>query len=787
MASQDNGPGTGVENVQADVSPADVRAQLQRILSNVLFLRSDRLSRFLSFVVEQTLEGRQSGLKEYQVGVEVCGRSESYDPRTDPVVRVEARRLRSALESYYAQEGQDDPILISLPKGGYVPSFAQRHAIRLANQEPKLARNRWTLATLAAATVLAVMAGLFWHIRSKPRLTDKDTVVVADFINATSDPVFNDTLRHGLATQLEQSPFLNLLSDARVAQTIALMAQDKESPLTADIAQQICERTGSTATIEGSISPLGTQYVLNLKALNCHDGELLAQEQVTASGKEQVLTALATAATQLRQKLGESLASVQKFDAPPENVTTPSLEALQAYSLGFKVHVVDLDESRAAALFQRAVSLDPRFAMAYARLATCYINLGEPSRAGESMRKAYELRERVSEHEKLFIVSQYHEFVTGDLEAARKTYELRAEIYPHDDIPIGNLGNAYFSMGKYEKALAATKEALRRNPGSRIWYGNLVSSYVAVNQLEKARTTAEEARRRGLDSTWLHIWLYLIDFLQHDPQGMRRDAALLKDQPGFEDVLLYYESQSAAYEGRMIESRELTRRAIESAKRDEQNDTAAIYAAEEAVREALVGNTARAKQQAQVALALSHSRDAEAVAAIALGLAGDSPKATRLADDLGRGFPEDTLVRSTYLPMIRAAVALHASNPREGSEKAIEALAASAPYELGSRAMSRVAFLTCYSAYFRGEAYLAAGKEDLAIPEYQKIIDNPQLTMTDPIRALAFLNLARAYTNSGEKAKGAATYQEFLKLWKNADPDIPLLKQAVRQYATSQN
>lgn len=787
MASQDNGPGVGVEHVESGVSPAAVRAQLQRILSNALFLRSDRLSRFLSFVVEQTLDGQQNGLKEYQVGVEVCGRSESYDPRTDPVVRVEARRLRSALDSYYARDGRDDPITISLPKGGYVPFFAQRQAIPLVNQKPKSVMPKVTAVTLAGLTVLAVIAGLLWQIRSKPRLTDKDTVVVADFINATGDPVFNDTLRHGLSTQLEQSPFLNLLSDARVAQAIALMAQDKNSPLTADTARRVCERTGSTATIEGSISPLGGQYVLNLKAVNCHDGEMLAQEQVTASGKEQVLTALAAAATRLRQKLGESLASVQEFDAPPENVTTPSLEALQAYSLGFKVHVVDLDEARAATLFQRAVSLDPRFAMAYARLATCYINLGEPSRAAESMRKAYELRERVSEHEKLFIVSQYHEFVTGDLEEAVKTYELRAEIYPHDDIPIGNLGNAYFSLGKYDKALAATEEALRRNPGSRIWYGNLVSSYVAVNQLERAKTAADEARRRELDSTWLHIWLYLIDYLQHDPEAMRRDTALLKNQPGFEDVLVYYESQAAAGEGRLIESRELTRRAIESAKRAGQNDTAAIYAAEEGVREGLVGNTARARQQAKLALGLSRSRDAQAVAALALAIAGDASEATRLTDDLLRDFPEDTLVQSSYVPMIRASVALHASNPREGSGKAIEALAASAPYELGSRAMSRVAFLTCYPAYFRGQAYLAAGRTDLAILEYQKIIDNPQLTMTDPIRALAFLNLSRAYTNSGEKVKSAGSYQEFRKLWKNADSDIPLLKQAARQYAPSRN
>ena len=783
MALQGSGPHVHVENVADAVAPAEVRVQLQRILSSPLFLRSSRLSRFLSFVVEQTLDSQGSGLKEYQIGVAVCDRSESYDQRTDPVVRVEARRLRSALDSYYSKEGIEDPILISLPKGGYVPTFALRQSApdrKLAPAKPKLV----IIAAVIATTVFAVAVGLFWHMRAKPQLTDKDTVIVADFVNTTGDPVFNDTLRHGLAAQLEQSPFLNLLSEARVAQTIALMEHDKQSPVTADIARQVCERTGSTATVEGSINTLGGQYVINLKAVNCHSGDLLAQEQVSANGKEQVLTALATAALRLRRKLGESLSSVEKFDAPPENVTTPSLEAFQAYSLGFNVHVVSLDEARAAQLFQRAVSLDPSFAMAHARLATCYMNLGEPSLAAESMRKAFALRDRVSEHEKLFILSQYQRYVTGDLEAARKTYELRAELYPHDDIPIGNLGNVYFSLGSYDKAVAATEEALRRNPGSRIWHGNMVASYVAANQFENAKATAEDARLSALDSPWLHVWVYLIDFLQHDTQEMAREAELIDNQPGIEDLFLYYQSQAAAYEGRLRVSRDLTRRAVESAKRSGQPDSAAVYAAEEGVREALVGNMALAKQQAQIALRLSHSRDAEAVAAIAFGMAGDSTQAMRLADDLLGRFPEDTLAKSTYVPMIRAAVALESSTTANASEKAVEALAASSPYELGSRAMVRVAFLTCYPVYFRGEAYLAAGRAGSAIQEFQKIIDNPQLTMTDPIGALAFLQLARAYAISGDKVKSAAAHEKFLELWKNSDRDIPLLNEAPRKCAT---
>ncbi len=779
MAFQTGADGRAVESTEEGIPHSEVRAQLQRILAEPAFSRSQRLSRFLSFVVNETLKGGRNSLKEYQLGVEVCDRGKSYDPRTDPVVRVEARRLRSALEGYYANGGRDDSIIISLPKGGYVPSFTQRNT----NQaEPKSRSNGLKLALTASAVslVLVMAATAFWHFRSGQGLTEKDTVVVADFANNTGDPVFNETLRHGLTAQLEQSPFLNLLSEASVAQTIALMANDKDAPLTAEAARQVCQRTGGTATIEGSISMLGGQYVLNIEAVNCHSGDILAQEQVTAERKEQVLPALATAATGLRRKLGESLASVQKFDAPPENVTTPSLEALQAYSLGFNVHVVSLDEARAAELFRRAVSLDPTFAMAYARLATCYLNLGESTLAAESMRKAYALRERVSDHERLFIVSQYQRYVAGDLEAAEKTYQLRAELYPHDDIPIGNLGNDYFSQGEYDKAVAATEEALRRNPGSRIWHGNMVGDYVAANQIQKAKAVADGTIKAQLDSTWLRLWLYQIDFLEQNDQAMQRDAALIRRNPGFEDAMLYYQSQAAIYAGRLGESRELSRRAVQTAQRSGQSESSAIYAAEEGLREALVGNAGLAKQQAHTALHISRDRYTEAVAAVTFAVAGDSSQAKRLSDDLLDRFPDDTLVKTVYFPMIRAALALY--GPNKEPRKAIEALAPSVPYELGSQAMIRVGFLTCYPVYFRGNAYLESGQGVSAASEFQKIIDNPQITMTDPIRPLAFLGLARAYAISGDETRGREAYQKFRALWKNCDRDIPLLKNAARQF-----
>jgi tetratricopeptide (TPR) repeat protein len=768
------------EQDHSSVPDEEAREQLRRILASTIFSRSNRLSRFLTFIVEQTLEGNHDRLKEYQVGVEVCDRRDSYDPRTDPVVRVEARRLRSALDSYYAKEGQHDPVVISLPKGGYVPCFTGlRDATRVTVPHAKRRRS-WRRFALAGSLVsVAVFGYLLWWVRDKPHLTDKDTVVLADFVNNTGDPVFDDTLRHGLSVQLEQSPFLNLLSEAQTAQAIALMGRSKESRLIAELARQVCERTGSTATIEGSISSLGSQYVLGLKSVNCHNGDLLAEAQATAIGKEKVLTALGAASAKLREQLGESLASVQKFDAPPENVTTPSLEALQAYSLGFKVHVVSFDEAGAATLFQRAVTLDPSFAMAYARLATCYANLGEFDRAAESMRKAYALRDQVSEREQLFILSMYHELVTGDLEAARKTYELRAQIYPRDDIPIGNLGNVYFSLGKYDKALAATQEALRRNPGSRIWYGNLVSSYIAANQLQQARATVEEARARQLDSTWLHLCLYLIDFQQRDTQGMEHESALLKDEPGFEDVSLYYQSQAAAYAGQWNESRILTRRAVEAARHTGSTENSAFYLAEASVREAMVGNIAIARRQAGAALDLSRSRDTVATAGMALAISGDSAKAMGLANDLDKRFPKDTLVQNSYIPMIRAAGMLHGKASSTQYGKAVETLAVTLPYEFGSQSMIRVGFLTCYAAYFRGEAYLASKQGALAAAEFQKILNHPQLTLTDPIGALAYLSLARAFAISGDHARSRSAYATFFLLWKNASPDIAIMKQSV--------
>jgi serine/threonine protein kinase/predicted Zn-dependent protease len=634
-------------------------------------------------------------------------------------------------------------------------------------------RRRWPWIAGAAGLIViaAVGAAYFFLHRHAPKLTEKDTIVLADFTNTTGDPVFDGALRQGLSAQLEQSPFLSLISDERIAQTLALMSQPKDARLTSAVVREVCQRTASAASIEGSIANLGNQYVLGLNAVNCQTGDLLFQEQVTANGKEQVLKALGDAATKLRQKLGESLASVQKYDVPPEKVTSSSFEALQVYSLGYRAAYVKSDNVAAIPFFQRAVSLDPGFAMAYVQLATSYFNLSQPGQATENMGKAYALRGRTSEREKLAISSGYDLFVTGDLEAARKDYELLAQAYPRDDTPQTDLSSVYGALGQHERALTAARAALSLDPGEAISYGNLIVGYLTLNRLDEAIVTAREAQAHNIDAPFIHQTLYQVDFLKNDRAGMERESAELMGKPGYDDGALNRESSTAEYGGQFARARELTRRAVNSAQRADDKETAAGYIAGDAEDDALVGNMALAKQEAQAALALSNGRDVEGVSAIVLGLVGDSAQAARLASDLGKRFAKDTIVQFERVPMIHAAIALGSGD----AGKAVEALVAAVPYELGQ------AFPD--PAYLRGEAYLAAKQGKAAEVEFQKILDHPGLVVNDPIGALAHLGLGRAYTLAGDNTKAKTAYQDFFTLWKNADPDIPILQQAKAEYA----
>jgi DNA-binding winged helix-turn-helix (wHTH) protein/tetratricopeptide (TPR) repeat protein len=640
------------------------------------------------------------------------------------------------------------------------------------------ARNRrrllWT-AVLVAVGLAALLLVEYFITRTPLRaakLTDKDTVVLADFTNTTGDTVFDGTLRQGLSSQLAQSPFLNLLSDQAIAQTLALMKQPTDARLTAKLAGEVCLRTASAAIIEGSIANLGNEYVLGLKAVTCPSGDLLADEQVTANGKEQVLKELGTAATKLRRQLGESLASVQKYDVPLENVTTPSLEALQAYSIGYQVAILQSDYPAALPFFERAITLDPDFAMAYAMMGTALNNQFEFALAEENTRKAFALRERVSERERLYITSHYENFVTGDLEAARQAYGMWAQIYPRDDVPYNNLGEIYLLLGALEKAIAAFQEAVELNPGIPLMRVNLIQTYMSLNRLDEAKAAVADMQAHKLDAPELHLSLYVLYFLQHDQKGMEREAAVVMAKPGWEHRILNLEATTAAARGQLTKARELNRRAIDVAQHENRKEEAAAYKAIAAWSEILSGNVGGASRQAQQALQLSGSIEAKAICPVVLALASRSGQATRLAKDLAGSFPRNTKIRFFYLPAIRAAVALQSGD----APGAIEHLAPVVPYDLA---------LTLYgfglaSAYLRGQAYLAEGNGTAAAGEFRKLLEHPALT---PNHLLAQLQVGRAYALSGDTTQARAAYQEFFRLWANADSDVPILKRAKAEYA----
>jgi eukaryotic-like serine/threonine-protein kinase len=666
-------------------------------------------------------------------------------------------------------------------ESGSVPSAALLAATPIPATAVPARRFGWkTIAAVAGVVVaLLVFAGWFYNSRRVAALTQMDTLVLADFTNKTGDPIFDDTLRQGLAAQLQQSPFLSLLSEQRIQQTLRLMGLPPDGKLSPAIAGDLCQRAGSKAYLSGTISSLGSQYVIGVSAVNCRTGDTLAQEQFTASGKENVLKALGEASTKLREKLGESLKTVQKLDTPIEQATTPSLEALQAYSLGRKTMQGKADYTAAVPLFERAIQLDPKFAMAYAILGTAYHNLGEKILAAKNTQKAYELRSRVSEWEKFYIESHYHHFVTGDLEKARQAYELWAQIYPREQVTPTNLGVIYQTLGQYDKSLAEYREAMRLSPAESLNFGNLVLAYIHLNRLDESSAAANEALTKSLDSADLRAALYQLAFLKKDLPGMAEQVSWSAGKPGKENLMLYLEAGTAAYSGQLRVARKLAGQAATSAARASETEMAAGCESAAALWEALYGNASEARQRVTGTLAQSHGRDAQYVAALALGLIGDSAGARALAEDLQERFPEDTIVRFNYLPTLRAQIAL--TVPNEGA-KAAEALAATSPYELGVPGSSTF-WTNLYPVYVHGEAFLAARQGTQAAAEFQKILDWPGVVINEPIAALARLGLARSYALAGDATKSHVAYLEFLTLWNNADPDIPVLVAAKSEYA----
>ncbi|MFZ0478267.1 MAG: protein kinase [Terriglobales bacterium] len=668
------------------------------------------------------------------------------------------------------------------------------HAIHVSR-----VRKRWplALATVSILLVAALLAGYFhFHARPASALAEPQTVVLADFNNATGEGIFDGTLKEALRVQLEQSPFLSVLSDQKMRQELSYMSRPQDTKLAGEVAREVCLRTGGKVFVSGSISSLGNHYVVLLQAVNCQTGEAIGNEEAEAQSREKVLRALSDAATKLRSRLGESLATIRKYDTPVE-ATTASLAALQAYSLGITAIDTKGEYRAAIPFFERAIKVDPNFAMAYARLGNAYINFNQPALGAAAIRKAYDSRERVSERERLYIESHYYDMVTGEADKAVETYQFWEKTYPHDFVPYANLGVIYCNLGHPEESISEELEALRLNGNDGLSYSSLASVYINLNQFDKVDEVLNEAKARRVDSAFFVGNRYQLAFVRHNEAEMERQVAAAVGKPGIENLLIGYQGDTEAYHGHLAKAREYTRQAIASARQDGDEETALGYAAIGALREAELGNRATATRQITDILVHGRGQEIQILGALALARAGEHEKALALGHDLNQRFPFNTLLNEYWLPSIRGAVALQRNNPAQ----AIEILEHARRYELAAPQVATNVAL--YPIYLRGEAYLAAGFPDKAQVEFQKILDHPGLVGNYILGALAHLGIGRAYAmeagipvvsvskkpgteqhfgraldRTGALAKARAAYGDFFTIWKDADSDIPLLKQA---------
>jgi serine/threonine protein kinase/tetratricopeptide (TPR) repeat protein len=669
---------------------------------------------------------------------------------------------------------EDRPVLASPPG-------------RLYRTRKFLRRQRLAALGTAAGLVVLMLSGVtVWSLARgsapRPKLTDKDPIVLADFDNKTGDPVFDDTLRQGLSVALQQSPFLSLISDRKVQQTLALMGQPKGSRLTPEIAQQVCERTASAAVLEGSIARVGSQYVLGLRARNCNTGSILDQDQAVAAKREDVLNSLSAMSRQFRTRVGESLATVEKHSTPLDEATTSSLEALKAYSTANKL---SLSSGFAAALpfFRRAVEIDPKFATAYAYLGLLYSASGESVLSAESTTKAWQLRDRASDREKFFIDWAYDRQVTGNLERAYQTLESWLQTYPHGEQPnaLSLLGGlATHGTGRFERAIEASQKAIAADPDFAIGYGNLVWSYFLTDRFPEAESTLQRASERKLEMADHLVLRYNIAVLKGDQKQMDRAVGLAKGKRRAEHWMAHEEALALARSGRLQGARRSSSRAMDLALQEGQREEAASYRAARAVWESVCGNAAEGRSGAMAALELSKGRDVQYAAALALALSGGSSRSEALAGDLEKRFPEDTFVKFTYAPILRALTSLKRGKP----EESVERLQVALRYELAGNGLNFAHLYLggLHSAYVRGEALIAAHRYAEAVAEFQKILDHRGIVGMDPIGALVHLQLGRVFALSGDEGKARASYQQFLALWKDADPEVPILRNAKAEY-----
>ena len=659
----------------------------------------------------------------------------------------------------------------SAPESAKTPQPAELSS-RSSTAETKT-RRRTLLAVIAALVIGGLVVGsLYYRSKQRQKLTEKDTIVIADFDNKTGDPVFDDALKQALVVELGQSPFLNFLSARKVSKALVMMGQSANAPITMEVGREVCQRTGSKAVLGGTISALGSHYVVDLNAVDCSTGDILAKEQGEATSEEDVLKTLSRISSKLRGELGESLPSVQKFDVPLQ-ATTSSLEALKSLNMAFKVMYA---KGMAASIpfFKRAIELDPNFPLAYADLAVIYDDLGQPMVGLEYATKAYQLRDRATtEREKLGISAAYFN-ATGEIDKVAEIWELLKESYPQVGLYHMNLCSIYGHLGQHDKRLQECQEAVRLAPDEINTYVNLGSAYLYLNRLDDAKAVFAEALAHKLDDGLLRLQMYDLAFLQGNTVEMQRQLVWGSGKPGDEDPLLSAQSDTEAYYGRLKSAEDLSRRAVDSAVHADSRETAALWRINAALREAEVGNIGSAKQGVTAALDLSRGRDVMLIAALTMARIGDASRARALANELAKDYPSNTLFKNYWLPTIDAAIELTKSHPSQ----ALEGLEGAEPYELSDA--SPINYL--YPAYVRGQAYLLAHNGAAAVAEFQKLLDHRGIVQNFLTGSLAHLQIGRAYAMAGDSAKAKVAYQDFLTLWKDADPEIPIYKQAKAEY-----